>query len=240
MKKFISGFLAGAIVFGSMGVFAASYVANPAGFKVFVNGKEFKSDPVVLEVNGSTYLPLRAMGEALGVPVKWNAELGQAEVGTTPTESKSYSRTNPAPINEVQTIAKEYFDVNTNVSVRVMETIRGNEAWEKVKAENQFNNPAPDGYEYILAKIAFSVLDISNDTAVSVSGWDFKSFSGKNEEIKVGPSTICPKPELEGKLFAGGSTEGYVVFTVKKDDANPKIVYGMEYDGSGGIWFSLK
>ena len=84
MKKFISGFVLGAFIFTAVGAFAASYVADVAGFKVLVNGKEFVSDPPALVVEGRTYLPLRAMGDALGVPVNWNAELGQAEVGITP------------------------------------------------------------------------------------------------------------------------------------------------------------
>lgn len=97
MKKFIAGFLAGALIFSAIGVFAVTYVANPVDFKVFVNGKEFVSDPPALEVEGRTYLPLRAMGEALGVPVEWNEELRQAEVGATlvfgdfiPYEEKSW------------------------------------------------------------------------------------------------------------------------------------------------------
>ncbi len=81
MKKFISGFVIGAIMFSIIGVFAASYVANPADFKVLVNGEEFVSDPPALVVEGRTYLPLRAIGDALGVPVNWNEELRQAEVG---------------------------------------------------------------------------------------------------------------------------------------------------------------
>ncbi|OQB13331.1 MAG: hypothetical protein BWY15_01795 [Firmicutes bacterium ADurb.Bin193] len=81
MKRFMSGFLLGAMLFGVVGAVAVSYVANPVDFKVLVNGKEFVSDPPALEVEGRTYLPLRAMGEALGVPVNWNEELRQAEVG---------------------------------------------------------------------------------------------------------------------------------------------------------------
>lgn len=83
MKKFICGFLSGALIFGGIGAFAASYIANPAGFKVLVNGKEFTSDPPAMVINDRTYLPLRAIGDALGVPVNWNEELGQAEVGVS-------------------------------------------------------------------------------------------------------------------------------------------------------------
>ena len=81
MKRFISGFIVGALIFSMLGAFAAvTYVAKPVDFKVMVNGKEFVSDPPALEVDGRTYLPLRAMGEALNVPVNWNEELRQAEV----------------------------------------------------------------------------------------------------------------------------------------------------------------
>ena len=101
-------FLCGVIIAGTIGVFAASYGADIANFKVLVNGKEFRSDPPALVVNGSTYLPLRAMGEALGVPVNWNAELGQAEVGNSAPVANvnEYSRNNPAPIGTVQTYTK--------------------------------------------------------------------------------------------------------------------------------------
>ena len=80
MKKFICGLLTGVLICGTA-AFAANYEAVTAGFKVLVNGKEFTSDPPALVVEGRTYLPLRAIGDALGVPVNWNDELGQAEVG---------------------------------------------------------------------------------------------------------------------------------------------------------------
>ena len=93
MKKFIAGFIIGAMIFGVIGVFAASYVANPVTFKVLVNGEEFTSDPPPLVVEGRTYLPLRAMADALDVPVNWNEELRQAEVGIT-TSKEPASHTN--------------------------------------------------------------------------------------------------------------------------------------------------
>jgi len=93
MKKFICGFCAGTLLSGCMGVLAITYLAAPAEFKVLVNGTEFISDPPTLVVEGRTYLPLRAMGEALGIPVNWNDELGQAEVGQVSTSSQSDNQT---------------------------------------------------------------------------------------------------------------------------------------------------
>lgn len=94
LKGFVSGFLVASLCVG-MVAFAANYEAVTAGFKVFVNGEEFHSDPPALVVEGRTYLPLRAMGDALGVPVNWNDALGQAEVGTPPANDSIvyYERT---------------------------------------------------------------------------------------------------------------------------------------------------
>ena len=58
-KMLASGIL-GAILSGSVAL-AAVYTAEPASFKVLVNGQEFTSDPPAMVINGSTYLPLRAM-----------------------------------------------------------------------------------------------------------------------------------------------------------------------------------
>ena len=94
MKSFLMGFLTGMVLFVSIGVIAAvNYIANPVDFKVLVNGEEFVSEPPALEVEGRTYLPLRAIGDALEVPVNWNEELRQAEVGTSSNVSISKYKT---------------------------------------------------------------------------------------------------------------------------------------------------
>lgn len=241
MKKFICGFLAGALVFGAVASFAASYVAETAGFKVLVNGKEFTSDPPALVVEGRTYLPLRAIGDALGVPVGWNEELAQAEVGTAPLAETDYSRSNPAPLNTVQTYAfsNEYLNGDYSAAIRVVETLRGDVAWEMIQEANMFNSEPDEGYEYVLAKIAFSVLSVEDDAAHNVNSYHFKAFSGNNEEMPM-CSVVEPEPMLTGQLYAGGNTEGWIAVQVKKDDASPKLAYGQDYSGKDYIWFSLQ
>ena len=242
MKKAIAGFVAGALIVGCIGVFAGSYVANSIDFKVMVNGKEFTSDPPPLEVGGRTYLPLRAIGDALGVPVGWNEELRQAEVGTAPLEETNYSRNNPAPLNTVQTYTKneKYSESNYSAAIRVMETIRGEKALEMVKASNQFNADPKDGYEYVIAKVAFSLLTSQGDKAVDAHHTNFKFYSGNNEEYDMALGDYSKMDVLSTNLFVGGNTEGYVVGSVKKDDINPKLVYGLSYDGTNGAWFALQ
>lgn len=243
-KHFITGFLTGALLFGTVGTFAVSYVAEQAPFKVLVNGKEFTSDPPAMVINDRTYLPLRAIGDALGVPVNWNEELRQAEVGNSATvaEKNEYSRNNPAPLNTVQkhTNSSEWLEAdNYTVSVRVLETVRGDKAYSQLKQLSSFYPEPDDGYEYINAKIAFSVINTDGDYSVEPTQTDFKSFTSNNVECPINYYTSI-EPNLTGALYEGGNTSGWITIMVKKDDANPKLAYGLDYKGTGGIWFSLQ
>jgi len=42
---------------------------------------------------------------------------------------------------------------------------------------------------------------------------------------------------LDGHLYKGASSEGWDAFIVKKGDLSPKLAFGRNYDGTGGIWF---
>ena len=42
------------------------------------------------------------------------------------------------------------------------------------------------------------------------------------------------------RLVAVSYTHLYVVFQVKATDRDPKIVFGMDRDGTGGVWFALQ
>ena len=244
MKKFICGFLAGAMIFGAIGTFAVSYVAEQASFKVMVNGSEFVSDKPIVAIDGSTYLPLKAIGEVLNVPVKWNDQLHQVEVGSSApvAETSEYSRNNPAPINTMQMYTKtsDWFEEdNYTVAVRVMETIRGDAAYEALKTKSKLYPEPENGYEYMNIKLAFSVNKTKGDFSIDPSQYNFKVFSANNEESPANYYSSID-PVLEGALYQGGNTEGWITVLVKTDDKNPKLAYGLDYNGTGGIWFALQ
>ena len=201
-------------------------------------------EPFLLD--GTTYLPLRGIASILGVNVSWDPTTNTVALASSggavtvpPPADDTYNRTTPAPIGTLQTIRVDSFRGNYTASVRVIESLRGNVAWELIREANMFNSHADEGYEYILSKIAISVKDVEGDRAVSVSGSNFDVFSNNNVEYSKFFSVVEPTPELRGQVFSGSTIEGWVAFMVRVDDPAPKIVYGSKFDGYGGIWFSL-
>lgn len=242
MKKFTAGIALGLTLGLAVSGFAAEitqYIAEKANFPILVNGKEFTTDKPIVTINNSTYLPLRAIGDALGVKVDWNSDLNRAEIGETPAEpSSTYSFSNPAPLGEAQVVKYESFLDKYTAEMTVKEIIRGEKAWEMLKEANSFNKEAKDGYEYILAKIKVKLLDIEDGKAYDLNGSvNISLVSGEGREYEYAMGTVPPDPSLNAKLYKGSETEGWEVYAVKKDDVTPKLAFGRKYDGTGGIWF---
>jgi hypothetical protein len=81
MKKFVAGLLIGLLV-ASGTIFASnSFMAQSISTKLFVNGQHFQPSPGAMSINGTTYLPLRAVGEALKVKVDFVKAKNQIEIG---------------------------------------------------------------------------------------------------------------------------------------------------------------
>lgn len=95
MKKTAKVLLAFALILVSLmstTAFAVeTFEAVEPTFEVLVNDENFYSDPPVVVIDGRTYLPLRALGDCLGVYVEWNGELGQVEVRSTKKPAPSPS-----------------------------------------------------------------------------------------------------------------------------------------------------
>lgn len=78
----IALFLVGSTI--ALAATVRTFTATEATFTIVVDGSAVTLDsatpPVVID--GRTYLPLRALGEILGVGVEWNAQLGRVEVAS--------------------------------------------------------------------------------------------------------------------------------------------------------------
>lgn len=242
-KELLAIALSGAMCFG---IGAASGIKINAELKqqlIAVNGQ--KATKQVVLHKGTTYVPLRDFGSMVGTSIDYKDGIiyvggGDSSSSTnSTTNTTTYSRINPAPIGATQKITvKDYVNEYT-AEICVKEVIRGNAAWTKIKEANMFNDEAPSGKEYILAKISVKAISVADDKKLDISGYDFDAYSTTNSKYEK-YSVVEPDPELDSSLYSGASSEGYVAFLVDTSDTSPKVVYGQKYDGTGGVWFSLK
>jgi hypothetical protein len=132
-----------------------------------------------------------------------------------------------------------------DMKITLLEVVRGEEAWKRIKEANDANKPAEPGFEYGLARIKFGYyargnpglcihpLRPSQFTAYASSGDDYRS-----------PTVVGPKPELRKDLKSGDVFEGWVVFQIPIKDKSPLMAFAADSGGAvdhgGSKWFLLK
>jgi len=132
-------------------------------------------------------------------------------VPPTPTPQPiGMSRSNPFPRSEVVSAP--------NWDVQVLEIVRGDEAWQAIQAANQFNEPAPEGMEYLLVKLHVKSTYADSDEH-SISGSDFKVTGDRLIEYFTA-SVVEPDPQLDAQLFTEGETEGWSSYLIGQGEGN--------------------
>lgn len=248
-KMFLSGMLVMALLVAmTLSVFSASQTKtieiSYGDISIVVDGKQIEpkdgaGNPVAPFISdGTTYLPVRAVANALGKEVSWDAATKTVYLGKA-SAAGEFSRSNPAPVGTAQSIHYSDFMNEYDARIQITESYRGAEAWAKIKAANMFNAEAPEGKEYILIKASATLTNIKDDKAISLNSYSFTPYSSKNVEYADFFSVVEPDPIFNGKVFSNGTLEGYIAFLVDVTDPNPKVVFGENYDGTSGIWFAL-
>ena len=247
-KGFIAGIIASTVVAGAIvGANAQEIYKNVAiaynNIKICLDGTYIepkdangnKVEPFILD--GTTYLPVRAVASAFGKEVDWDGNTNTVYLGAKPGNNV-YSRTNPAPIGTTQTIEIDNYSTSYKAAVTVKSVLLGNDAWNMVKKANMFNSEPDEGYEYCLIYVSVTVTDVKDDAAVSLSNWDFDFYSTDYSKYS-NTSVVEPDPSFGGNAYSGGTIEGYICQQIKRTDVSPTVVFGTDYYGKGGIWFSL-
>ncbi len=165
-------------------------------------------------------------------------------------KAQGMSPTSPARIgvpvqSEVQcgdsAVSLEPYDVK----IVLLQTVRGNEAWDRIKADNASSQPPKAGFDYILARVAFELkargapgdksFELGRPLQFTASSTDGREYAA--------PAISPPKPELSGKARSGNKVEGWLVFLVEQRDNKPLMVFD---PASGGamlrgkvLWFQL-
>ncbi|SDM15361.1 MULTISPECIES: copper amine oxidase N-terminal domain-containing protein [Paenibacillus] len=238
-------------------MFVTGALAASNGFSIFINGSKLSTEAKI--INGTTYVPLRAISESLGAQVDVNnsqkniyittktqvpANTNTVNQGTNNTPAPSNSsqlatRTNPANVGIVVPFEGKTSSNLVKGNISISEVIRGDAAWKIIYDTNSFNRLPNDGHEYILTKIKYELKSSANsEVAEEVSDYDFTLVSGSGVDYQRA-SVVLPDPQFRTKIYAGGSYEGWAAFVVKTDDPSPLLAYNRKRDGSSGIWFKL-
>lgn len=158
-------------------------------------------------------------------------------------ESKVGTRSNPVKINEVATIETvtiddEYNEYKTTIDLSVEEVIRGEEAQSQLKQMNEFNEDAPEGYEWVLVKSKVKVTDSeTEDYPFTIDGIMNFKFVSESGDIYDGDIVGSTEPDFSFEMYNGNEKEGYIAGLVKAgEDAK------MEYDSWTGnkVFFDLQ
>ena len=165
-----------------------------------------------------------------------------AAQGTSPSSPAGVG----VPINsEIQcgasAVALEPYDAK----ITLLQTLRGAEAWDRIKASDPGNPPPKDGFDYVLARVGFELKARGapgNKSFELGLPFQFTAFTQSGKEYEA-PSVKPPKPQLAGQARAGSAMEGWLVFQVDQRDTTPLMIFD---PASGGamlrgnvLWFKL-
>ena len=116
-------------------------------------------------------------------------------------------------------------------------TVRGREAMQMLKAADPANKPPKDGFEYLLARIRFQLQGRAvSDIGVFVLGdspFQWEAYSAnfdQYDKVAVTP----PDPVLKGPVKSGETREGWVAFAVPKSEKQPIMTFDPSSGGATG------
>lgn len=122
-KQIIISFILGALIFSNITSYSleGSKDINVSykNIKISVDGKEIKTESEPFIYNGRTYVPIRAVVEALGAGVNWNDATKTVEISKKPTTKSTQIESTDAKDTEIR---KETKPETKEVTVYVTET----------------------------------------------------------------------------------------------------------------------
>lgn len=143
----------------------------------------------------------------------------------------------PAPLNYdvKKTIDIPIEDVDPqnsifDLTVRTTDILRGDSAWEKLKNITG-NQPAPEGYEYILLKVKITLEREAPYTGNNgifdyiLKPTDFTAYSADESHYDYTQNVKSPEPQMYFEMKNGGTTEGWVVVMVDRNDTAPYLLF---------------
>jgi len=191
------------------------------GQRVFLVPSDEKNLMFVVKESFTMTAPLYvALDENASVTVDQTAAMADTTIGMT--------RDTPAAANTLVVV--------NPVAITVDEVIRGADAATMVKKANQFNQPAPAGFEYICIRVTLKYLgDADPDSTYNTffAGNEWRLIGSKNV-LYDAPSIVAPDPQFSGMntdgIYAGAQITGWIVRSAASDDTQLVLQYQPTFD----------
>ena len=132
-----------------------------------------------------------------------------------------------------------------DMKIALLEVIRGEEAWKRIREASAANKPAESGSEFVLARIRFEyqARELPGLCVHPLLPEQFMAYSAGGEDYKPA-SVVPPQPEMRKELKSGESFEGWLAFLVAQQDKAPLMSYSAGTGGAvqhgGNKWFILR
>jgi hypothetical protein len=150
------------------------------------------------------------------------------------------SHTDPAPIGAPVRSVVQIGPMNTSnydVTITVLDTVRGPAALEKLKTGNAEVKPPRAGFDYLLARVRFAL----QGRAVSDIGvfeldtlpFQWVAYSAQFAQYE-GASVKPSEPALHGPVRSGQTTDGWIVLAVEQSEREPLLVFDPSAGGATG------
>lgn len=158
-------------------------------------------------------------------------------------ESEVGKRSNPVPLGQVATFSSNYYDeegeeIEAVLAVSVSNIQRGEEVYNYIMEANQFNEAAPEGYEWMSFDVSLKVVEGSEDDPYYASE-SFKVISSSGSEVDQ-QSTYASLPSGEEfgyvDLYEGGEVKGKVAKIVPVGD---DVLLQFD-DWNASVFFAIK
>lgn len=150
------------------------------------------------------------------------ASLGQSRQSRP---ANSFAQPLGIPLSTIIVFGDQYNggDELYNVKITVAEVVRGEKAWQMVKAANAENVSPGAGMEYLLVRVKFefSARNRPEHYNYSLEPSQFSAMSAATEPYAVATLAAPVKPELRATLHDGDSANGWVAFLVPRSDHTP-------------------
>lgn len=223
MKKIITGIIIGSVLSLSATALAEpikEYVLTKIKYPVIVDGLDYKNEELpVLNYEGNTYVPLKALGDLLGVEVKWHEDLRVVEINKNKIEQE---------VNDKHENNKEETkpEIDERQKLKIGDTFTNGDFSIKLLSAYKMSDQMVCNFNYENS----SVNPIENYTNVTVN---FNHNIPKMDKTIEGELWFSPKNNTVYEYPA--KQKGYVTYKFVSE-LEPSSITLKGKDGNDAIW----